>query len=123
MACGERLAGFVLQTLREAVSLRQALDQVRAAALAPVVADIRAQLDALIADGFVRRTPARWLEELPRFLQAAELRLQRAGPRLKQDQQHAAAVQRLQEAHQREYAQRSGARTARIAARWSRSAG
>ncbi len=41
------------------------------------VADIRDQLDHLIGPDFVRRTPAAWLGELPRYLKAIERRLEK----------------------------------------------
>ncbi len=39
------------------------------------LADIREQLQRLLAPGFVAATPAEWLEHLPRYLQAVERRL------------------------------------------------
>ncbi|MFK8028994.1 MAG: ATP-dependent RNA helicase HrpA [Gammaproteobacteria bacterium] len=39
--------------------------------------DIQHQLDSLVYDGFVRATPAEWLQELHRYLQAITLRVRR----------------------------------------------
>ncbi len=41
------------------------------------LADIREQLQRLLMPGFVARTPAEWLEHLPRYLQAVERRLEK----------------------------------------------
>ncbi len=103
---GTRLAGYVLESLHAHALLQQKITQVRAAALAPVVGDIQAQLDALMGDAFVRQTPLNWLQHLPRFIQAANMRLQRAGPNLKQDQLHAVVLKGLWKNYQHEYKQR-----------------
>jgi ATP-dependent helicase HrpA len=39
--------------------------------------DIESQLSHLVYAGFIERTPARWLAQLPRYLQAVEARLER----------------------------------------------
>ncbi len=106
VAQGERGASYVFESLKAYASLQQAITNVRAAALMPVVDDIQSQMDALIYDGFVAQTPAHWLEHLPRYIQAAEIRLGRAGPNLKQDQINAQAVQSLWRAYQTEVKQR-----------------
>ncbi|WP_319557669.1 ATP-dependent RNA helicase HrpA [Thiomicrorhabdus sp.] len=41
------------------------------------IADIRSQLDDLIAADFVRDTPQKWFKQIPRYLQALELRLEK----------------------------------------------
>ena len=43
----------------------------------PVVTDLRTQVAALLAEGFLVKTPWRWLEQYPRFLQAILVRLER----------------------------------------------
>ena len=48
------------------------------AASPDIGADLRAQMQHLIFAGFVGATPAEWLAEYPRYLQAARLRLERA---------------------------------------------
>ena len=106
VAQGEKVATWVFESLKAYASLQQAMSNVRAAALKPVVDDIQSQIDALIYDGFVAHTPAQWLEHLPRYIQAAEIRLGRAGPNLKQDQLHRETLQRLWTAYQVEVKQR-----------------
>lgn len=103
---GEAIALYVCEALKAHASLQQSLSQIRSAALKPVVDDIRAQIDQLIYPGFIAQTPARWLAHLPRFMQAAEIRLSRAGPRLKQDQINAGIIQSLWQPYQQEMTQR-----------------
>lgn len=43
----------------------------------PTLDDARAQVGALVAPGFLLRTPARWLRHLPRYLAAVQRRLDR----------------------------------------------
>ena len=56
-----------------AVQLR--LAEKTAPAWAPAVADIGQQIALLLPKGFLTHTPAMWLEHLPRYLRAAEIRL------------------------------------------------
>ncbi|HVZ93587.1 MAG TPA: ATP-dependent RNA helicase HrpA, partial [Phycisphaerales bacterium] len=53
--------------------------------------DLRAQLSHLLAPGFATNTPYRWLQQYPRFLRAAELRLEKLSLRGQTgiDQDHA----------------------------------
>jgi len=103
---GSDIAGQVLETLKAYGSLQTAISSVKAAPLKPVVEDIQKQVAELIYPGFVASTPAKWLQHLPRFLQAAEIRLQRAGPNLKQDAQNTQLMQKLREQYQKEFKQR-----------------
>ncbi|WP_232023362.1 ATP-dependent RNA helicase HrpA [Thiomicrorhabdus aquaedulcis] len=41
------------------------------------VADIKAQLDALVAKDFVRTVPDEWFKQIPRYLKAIQIRLQK----------------------------------------------
>ncbi len=54
--------------------------------------DVREQLSYLVHPGFVSATPADWLPELPRFLRAAGLRLERFPRDPSKDQQRAASI-------------------------------
>ncbi|HXR01764.1 MAG TPA: DUF3418 domain-containing protein, partial [Pseudomonas sp.] len=47
--------------------------------------DIKGQLSQLVYPGFVRETPAAWLKELPRYLKAIELRLEKLGSQVQKD--------------------------------------
>jgi len=106
VAKGNALAANVRDTLKALTSLQQAIKEVRAAALHPVVENIQAQVARLIYPGFVQLTPANWLPHLPRFIAAAQIRLEKAGPQLKQDQQNAQLLQKLWASYEAEKAQR-----------------
>ncbi len=92
---GSLIAEHALETLKTYASLQQQISAVRAAALQPVVDDIHAQMDKLMGADFVAQTPSQWLNHLPRFIQAASIRLEKAGRNLKQDAEHTAAIQKL----------------------------
>ncbi|WP_312936240.1 ATP-dependent RNA helicase HrpA [Pseudomonas sp.] len=47
--------------------------------------DIRQQLGNLVYPGFVRETPGAWFKELPRYLKAIELRLEKLGAQVQKD--------------------------------------
>jgi ATP-dependent helicase HrpA len=47
--------------------------------------DIKQQLGNLVYPGFVRETPGLWLKELPRFLKAIELRLEKLPAQVQKD--------------------------------------
>ncbi|WP_122300692.1 DUF3418 domain-containing protein, partial [Pseudomonas syringae] len=47
--------------------------------------DIKAQLSKLVYPGFVRETPAAWLKELPRYLKAIEMRLEKLPGQVQKD--------------------------------------
>ncbi|HEV2887701.1 MAG TPA: ATP-dependent RNA helicase HrpA [Jatrophihabitans sp.] len=70
-----------------------ALDACAAAPLAPVVADVRAQLDGLIYPGFVTDTGASQLPQLPRYLRAMVQRLADAPGNLARDRDRQAQVE------------------------------
>ncbi|TLS67598.1 ATP-dependent RNA helicase HrpA [Mariprofundus erugo] len=89
------LADAVSAALSAYHGLSQALEGVRSLQLQPVVEDIRLQMSRLIYPGFVAATPAEWLSHFPRFIQAAALRLEKAGRNLKQDSQHRQAISQL----------------------------
>ncbi|HQU15875.1 MAG TPA: ATP-dependent RNA helicase HrpA [Gammaproteobacteria bacterium] len=57
-----------------------------------VYRDVREQIDALVYPGFVSRTPADRLSELPRYLRAAELRLEKLHQAPQRDRQRAAQL-------------------------------
>jgi ATP-dependent helicase HrpA len=72
--------------------------------------DIEAQLDALLAPGFLHAAPRQWLERYPVYLQAIALRLQKLPQRLARDLE---AVWELQELTARWQACRDAPGTAR----------
>ena len=61
----------------------------------PAVAQTRAQLDDLLGDGFLLRTPPEWRVSLPRFLAASRNRLRKLGEgKARRDAQNAADFDR-----------------------------
>jgi ATP-dependent helicase HrpA len=68
----------VLETLRLWREVDRQLDRATTLPLLELAADLRDQLGRLVFPGFVAHTPRAWLPELPRYLKAAALRLERA---------------------------------------------
>ncbi len=83
----DRLTRAVTDTLRAWRDIERRLDHATTLALLEVAADLHDQLGRLIYRGFVAETPVQWLTELPRYLTAATLRLERA--------RHAPAAERV----------------------------
>jgi len=106
VAQAEQVASQVQAIFKAHASLQQQMAAIRAPALKPVVADIQAQLAEMMPDGFVRLTPFDHLQHLPRYIDAAAVRLGRAGPNLKQDQANSQIMQEFWQAYQAEYLQR-----------------
>ncbi|WP_028694725.1 ATP-dependent RNA helicase HrpA [Pseudomonas cremoricolorata] len=81
----ERLARQTLEVLKLWHGLQKRfkgkIDLTQAVALN----DIRQQLGNLVYPGFVRDTPGQWFKELPRYLKAIELRLEKLGAQVQKD--------------------------------------
>ncbi len=103
---GQRIADDVLQILQDYTALQHQLEGVRAAALKPVAEDIQQQIGQLLGAGFVRHTPHLWLQHLSRFLQAAAMRLSKAGQNLQQDKLYSQEINQFWQAYQHEIKQR-----------------
>jgi ATP-dependent helicase HrpA len=56
------------------------------------VADIRAQVSRLVYKGFMRATPWEHLNDLPRYLKAAQMRLDKYPRYFERDAEHAAKI-------------------------------
>jgi ATP-dependent helicase HrpA len=118
------IAAGVVQTaarvLAEAHEAEAALARADAsAALAPAVADMRAQLAGLVYPGFISATGARRLPDLVRYLRGIGRRLDKAPDDLARDADRTATVARVTRAyarHQRELA--AAGRADDGAARW-----
>ncbi|MDX8381823.1 MAG: ATP-dependent RNA helicase HrpA [Ghiorsea sp.] len=102
---GKKLAQSTLEALEAYATLQHKLKQVKAAALAPVVQDIQTQISRLIFDGFVAKTPTKWTQHLARYLQACEIRLEKAGPNLNLDTQNTAEIRKLWQWYEQTYEQ------------------
>jgi ATP-dependent helicase HrpA len=76
---GEQLARKVHDVLYHHHQVRKQLKGRVTFATAFIYADIAGQLDQLVYPGFISATPASWFAELPRYLEGADRRLNRAG--------------------------------------------
>ncbi|WP_436968519.1 ATP-dependent RNA helicase HrpA [Demequina muriae] len=73
-----RVAGLAAAALDASRDLDAALTAATSMALLAVVTDIRAQVEALVGEDFLARTPVTRLPHLERYLKAASLRLDKA---------------------------------------------
>ena len=89
------------EILRGAHEARMRLDTLRSPALAPAVADIRSQLDSLIAPGFLTAAGAARLPALARYVKAVGRRLDKLAENAGRDAQQMAVVHRVQDAYER----------------------
>lgn len=81
----ERLARLTLEILKLWHGLQKRFKGKIDLAQAVALNDIKQQLANLVYPGFVRETPAVWLKELPRYLKAVELRLEKLGSQVQRD--------------------------------------
>jgi ATP-dependent helicase HrpA len=76
VALADRRQAMLGRVLERYAAIRSGLAEARPA-WAEAVDDIRNQLEVLLCPGFVRTTPAEWLGELPRYLEAARIRVEK----------------------------------------------
>ncbi|MBM3109171.1 ATP-dependent RNA helicase HrpA [Pseudomonas arcuscaelestis] len=81
----ERLARLTLEILKLWHGLQKRFKGKIDLAQAVALNDIKQQLSNLVYPGFVRETPGVWLKELPRYLKAVELRLEKLGSQVQKD--------------------------------------
>lgn len=95
MPYGDEIRQALLAALQAAATVRQALD-----AAPPHMAeahdDVAAQITALVYPGFLSVTPFERLTDLPRFLQAAALRLERFASNPARDHSNMAIIRSLE---------------------------
>jgi ATP-dependent helicase HrpA len=89
------------EILRAAHEARLRVDGLRSPALEPAGADIRAQLDALIAPGFLTASGSARLPAIARYVKAVGRRLDKLAENAGRDAQQMAVVHRVQDAYQR----------------------
>jgi len=94
------VVGAMARALAQAQEAEAILSRVTSPALAPAVADMRAQLAGLIYPGFVSDVGARHLPDLVRYLRGIERRLDKAGQDLRRDAERTAVVARVTEDYQ-----------------------
>jgi len=81
----EKLAKLTLDILKLWHGLQKRFKGKIDLAQAVALNDIKQQLSHLVYPGFVRETPAVWLKELPRYLKAIELRLEKLPGQVQKD--------------------------------------
>ncbi|MBA5707840.1 ATP-dependent RNA helicase HrpA [Pseudomonas fulva] len=81
----ERLARQTLEVLKLWHGLQKRFKGKIDLSQAVALSDIKQQLGNLVYPGFVRETPALWFKELPRYLKAIELRLEKLGSQVQKD--------------------------------------
>jgi ATP-dependent helicase HrpA len=97
VARGSELAELVAGILESCRTARVRLEtELRGPGAQAVAEDIGAQLNGLVYPGFLLRTPARWLGELPRYLHAVHVRLDRLAAGDARDPVLAAEIGRFQ---------------------------
>jgi ATP-dependent helicase HrpA len=101
----QEMARSTAQILAERSALQKKLNGAEKGFPRPA-ADIRAQLDRLLAPGWLAATPWERLQHLPRYLKAASLRLDKLRADPQRDQRLAAEVAALEQPFQRELALR-----------------
>jgi len=89
---GGRSIETVRSVLREWRAVRAAIDAARNPASAAAVADVNAQLAALLPPDFIESTPQPWRDHLPRYLKAMTRRLARLPAEARRDEELAARV-------------------------------
>ncbi|MDF1629470.1 MAG: ATP-dependent RNA helicase HrpA [Alcanivoracaceae bacterium] len=95
----KRLA-LISEVLSERADLQRSLNRNFPLAWAHAHRDISAQLDALMGEGFLRQTPAPWLDELPRYLKAIRLRIDKLGGQIGKDRATVAELDALWQQYQ-----------------------
>ncbi|MBF0281848.1 MAG: ATP-dependent RNA helicase HrpA [Zetaproteobacteria bacterium] len=102
MTMAQRIAQGVVTALEANHTLQRDIAMIKAEQLKPVIQSIQSQVQALIYPGFVAQTPSMMLQHFPRFIEAARLRLQKAGRN-----RHDAALQAEVDKFYQLYQQRS----------------
>ncbi|HKT73262.1 MAG TPA: ATP-dependent RNA helicase HrpA [Steroidobacteraceae bacterium] len=94
MRVGDELGETVIQILRALRPVRAGLVKLSASpgVLAPALADIAAQVNALLVPDFLEATPVEWLRHFPRYLRAIERRLERLPSNVRRDSELAGKV-------------------------------
>ena len=92
-----RVGLLVGDALEQAHEIRRQLESPVAARFPEASEDLSEQLMGMLGPGFLRRTPYRWLTQLPRYLKAARYRLEKLPETVLRDGESMAQVRRLAE--------------------------
>jgi len=88
IATAEKFESLVRRIVDMHFDVQRRLGTVIGKHLESAVQDIRQQLLGLMSAGYLSRTPGPWLQELPRYLQAIQLRLDKLAGQLLKDQEN-----------------------------------
>lgn len=95
------VAGVVEPLMNAYRELRKTLAETKHTAWAPVVEDVRTQVGALTAPGFLTDAPWGWLRQYPRYLESCVQRLKKlAGSGIQKDSQKQSVVNRYEQMYQ-----------------------
>jgi ATP-dependent helicase HrpA len=97
MTNANRAGDLMVRILEHNHRIEQVLDETRTETTKYACDDIRQQLDRLLGDHFVARTPIAWLSQFPRYLAAIEYRLGKMQGNLIRDKENTAEVNRFEE--------------------------
>ena len=89
LADAVEIGGYAGQALEAWFHLRKAMKTRLVPQLLAVASEVQAQADGLIYAGFISATPLAWLPHLPRYLKAAQRRLEQVGAGLARDREQA----------------------------------
>ena len=93
------IAWTATEVLDTSADLARRLDRVEAEALLPAVADLTAQRDQLVYDGFIAAVGADRLADIARYLEASHFRLERLADTAAKDRDRMRSVQVLEAEH------------------------
>lgn len=101
----ELLADCLVRSLAFVVAIKKSIKQAKnPLAIAYAAGDIQQQLERLYVKGMVYRTPAKWLQQYPRYMQAIQVRLEKVPSQVNKDRafmaELAPLVQRLDDKFQ-----------------------
>jgi ATP-dependent helicase HrpA len=95
MSVANELCERVAEVLAANHNVRKRLNGNLPLSWAEAVSDIREQLDHLVYPGFLTQTPYQWLQHLPRYLRAIELRVEKLSYSSDKDRQRLSDIARL----------------------------
>ncbi|MDO5750757.1 MAG: ATP-dependent RNA helicase HrpA [Rothia sp. (in: high G+C Gram-positive bacteria)] len=90
---------LVAEIFAQANATRKAVKKATSLSTMHAVSDVKAQVDDLVYPGFIAQTGYAQLIHLPRYLRAAQLRLEKLGPNLHRDNQLMLEVQDIEDAY------------------------
>jgi ATP-dependent helicase HrpA len=99
MTTANQVCERVAEILARFHSLQKTLREQTSLGRSQAVAEIRDQIDHLIYRGFITTIPSQWFEQIPRYLKAIALRLERLDRDPMKDRQKAARIQPLWQAY------------------------